>query len=294
MARTERHTAFDASHPGVALAYLVVALGLAMFSIQPVLVSLSFTGGLAACACSRGLVRTLLDLRWQLAMVAVIALLNPLFSASGSTELFKVGVRAVYLESVAYGACMGALFMATVLWCQAAAALLGADRVLELAGGVLPTVSLMVSMCMRLVPRFVRKGRRIAAVERAAGRDAGARSHLRTSTVLMAWSMEDSLAAADAMRARGWAGAPRRTRYARYRFTAADALALAGVLLAGLLAGVCAAAATSQYAFFPTMSSLVLWWGYVPFGLYMALPALLHAREALVWRCLEGGLHGVG
>ena len=291
-ARRERHMAFDTAHPAVVLAYLVAALCLAMFSLQPVLVCVSLAGGLACCACARGTAATFSSMRWQLAVVAVIALFNPLFSASGSTELFRVGQRAVYLESFAYGLCMGALFMSTVLWCQAAAHLLGYDRLRALSGNVLPTVGLMVSMCMRLVPRFVRKGERVAAVQAAAGRGGGVAGRLRMSTVLMGWSMEDSLETADAMRARGWGGAPRRTSYGRHRFTGADAVALAGIALLASLAGACAFAATTQYSFFPTMSRLVAWWGYVPFAALMFLPTALHLAGAASWRRAERGIHG--
>lgn len=96
--------------------------------------------------------------------------------------------------------------------------------------------------------------------------------------------MENSLETADAMRARGWGAAPCRTAYARYRFTAADAAALGGLVAAAVLMVLLAAAATSQFSFYPTMSGLVLWWGYVPYAAWMALPSVLHAREAVSFR----------
>ena len=51
------------------------------------------------------------------------------------------------------------------------------------------------------------------------------RNYLRLSTVLMGWGMEDSLETADAMRARGWGAAKKRTSYQRSRFRRQDALA---------------------------------------------------------------------
>lgn len=71
-------------------------------------------------------------------MILIIAVLNPLFSASGSTELFRIGMRAVYLESMVYGLCMGGLFVASVLWFEAAASMLGYDKVLALLGNAAP------------------------------------------------------------------------------------------------------------------------------------------------------------
>ena len=112
--------AFSMSHPAVPALYIVLTLGLTMFSMQPVLIALSLAGGLAYGFATRGAARTLGALRWQLPVILIVALLNPLFSASGSTELFRIGMRAVYLESMVYGLCMGGLFVASVLWFEAA------------------------------------------------------------------------------------------------------------------------------------------------------------------------------
>lgn len=87
-------------------------------------------------------------------MILIIAVLNPLFSASGSTEVFRIGMRAVYLESMVYGLCMGGLFVASVLWFKAAASMLEYDKVLTLLGNAAPVLALMISMCMRLIPQF--------------------------------------------------------------------------------------------------------------------------------------------
>ena len=88
--------AFTMSHPAVPALYIVLTLGLTMFSMQPVLITLSLVGGLAYGFATRGAARTLGALRWQLPVILIIAVLNPLFSASGSTELFRIGLRAVF------------------------------------------------------------------------------------------------------------------------------------------------------------------------------------------------------
>ena len=219
---SEPVAAFSMSHPAVPAFYMVLTLGLTMFSMQPVLIALSLAGGLAYGFATRGAARTLGALRWQLPVILIIALVNPLFSASGSTELFRIGMRAVYLESMVYGLCMGGLFVASVLWFEAAASMLSDDKVLALFGNAAPVVALMISMCMRLIPQFLRRGRTVLAVQDAIDVPGRApadpvRSRLRASSVLMGWGMEDSLERADAMRSRGWGAATRRTTYARYR-----------------------------------------------------------------------------
>lgn len=283
-----RHTAFDMHHPAVPATYLLITLCLTMFSMQPVLIGISLVAALVFGCLERGARDTLRSLRWQLPLIALIAIANPLFSASGSTELMRIGLRAVYLESVWYGCAMGALFVASMLWFCAAASLLPFDKVMALFGNAAPTLALMVSMCMRLIPKFIRQGRLVSAVQGAmepgtfgarAAADA-VRLRLRLSTVLMGWGMEDSLQTADAMRARGWGAAGRRSTYTRYRFTATDAAALVALALAGSFVAALAVAATAQFSFYPTTSRLVVWWGYLPYALWMFVPTALHLREA--------------
>ncbi len=358
-----RAAAFETNHPAVAAAYVLVTLVLTMFAVQPVLIALSVAGALAYGCLSRGVRSCARALRWQLPTILLIALVNPLFSASGSTALFCIGPRVVYAESMAYGCAMGALFVASVLWFEAAADMLPQSKVMALAGNAAPTIALMVSMCMRLIPKFVRRGRQIAQVQDVAARAAAecgagvggaafacgladeahtaepassasaggsadesrvaepglhsngtgvgeivagvsacacptedaaseqphrlakrlaapaVRARLRQTHVLMGWSLEDSLETADAMRARGWSAEVRRSTYTRYRFAAVDAFALIALLLAGALCLLLAWAATSQFAFYPTMSRLIAWWGYVPYACWMFLPALALAHN---------------
>ena len=276
--------AFSMSHPAVPALYMVLTLGLTMFSMQPVLIALSLAGGLAYGFATRGTVRTLGALRWQLPVILIIALVNPLFSASGSTELFRIGMRAVYLESLVYGLCMGGLFVASVLWFEAAESMLEYDKVLALLGNAAPVIALMISMCMRLIPQFLRRGRSVLAVQDAIDVPGRApadpvRSRLRASSVLMGWGMEDSLERADAMRSRGWGAVPRRTTYARYRLGRSDVVALVGLALFGAVAVAVAWIATTQYSFYPQLSAPAPWPGYVVYAAWMALPCVLRAID---------------
>ncbi len=272
--------AFETSHPAVPALYVLVTLGLTMASMQPVLIAISLVGGLAANACARGLRATLTGLRWQLPIIFIIAVFNPIFSASGSTELFRIGMRAVYLESLAYGFAMGGLFVASALWFMAASHMLTFDKVMTLFGNAAPVVALMISSTMRMIPRFLRRAQQVHSVQQVAGQTGGAadvvRSRLRLSSVLMGWGMEDSLETADAMRARGWGVAARRTSYTRYRFASADAAAILALSASAALCILIAVAATSQYTFYPVMSRLVPWWGYVAYVAWMLVPTVAH------------------
>ena len=282
-----RAHAFETSHPAVPAAYLGGTVLIAMFALQPVLIALSLAGALAASLAFRGVRATLRGLRWQLPAVGVICLVNPLFSASGSTELWHLGPMAIYLESLAFGACMGAMLVAVVLWLECASRVLTQDRVLELGARALPTVTLMTSMTAQLVPQLVRRGQAVrstyAACTAASGTRDARHAQVRMSDVLVAWAMEDSLERADAMRARGWGSTEARTTYRSVEFRGRDAAMLSCVVVFLLANAFLAYVACSQWRFYPTMPQLVVWWGYVPYAVQVLLPTALELMGRSRW-----------
>lgn len=285
------HAFFGTCHAAVPAAYFAGTIVLVMLAAQPVLVAISLTGGLALSLALRGAAATTRGLAWQLPLLALVCLANPLFSASGSTVLLALGPVTVRAESLAYGATMGALMVAAVLWFECAAAVLTQDRLLALAGRRARAVPLVTSMAAQLVPQMLGRARTMQAVGDActsAGARPGLRERLvRTSTMLLIWSLEDSLERADAMRARGWESGLPRTVYRPDRLRARDAAALAGIALLLALCALCAWAACSQWRFYPQMPRLVAWWGYAPWVVLVLLPELA-AVPGLV-RDLMGG-----
>lgn len=283
----ERHLAFETMHPavpGVCMAGILV-LGMAVF--HPVYLALSLAGALlSGCAVfgARSMGRKLL---WLLPMLVLVCVANPLFSASGSTELARIGTVAIYVESLAYGACMGAMLVGSVLWIEIAARLVAPDRVMATAGRALPTVSLMISLAAGLVPQLLAKARGTSTAIEActcAGTRAGARSTLaQRSTMLVSWAMEDSLERADAMRARGWGADVARTSYRRYEMGERDMVTIAALTLLVAASAVLGYVAVSQWRFYPTMPQLVMWWGYLPYAALVLMPGVATLAERTSW-----------
>lgn len=261
-------TAFDSLHPLIALAYFAAVLVLAMAAPHPTLLAVSLAGSVLCGVWLRGANAVAKSFAWQLPLLCIIVAINPLFSSTGTTELFRIGTQAVYAEGYANAATMAVLLVCVMQWFSNADAVLGSDKIMGTLGGVLPTIGLMVSMIMRLVPRFVQRGRSINAALGActaarpqkesanAGKPAlhaRASDQLRISTTLMGWSMEDSLESADSMRCRGWGAVRKRTTFRRTRFRLRDAAALG--VLAALIAGASAASCLLMdgFGFFPAL-----------------------------------------
>lgn len=273
----KRTIAFDACHATVPAALFAGAVALAMLAVHPVCVAVSLAGALLFSLLARGGAATARGLAWQLPLLALVCLLNPLFSASGSTLLFKFGPRSVYLESLAYGATMGGLMVAVVLWFEGAAAVLTQDRLLALAPRRARTLPLVAGMVAQLVPQLLRRSRGVCAslaACTAAGPRPGARDALtRASSLLLSWSLEESLERADSMRARGWESGRPRTAYRPERLRPRDVAALAGIAALLIVTATCAWAVCAQWRFYPRMSGLGPWWACVPCALLALLPA---------------------
>lgn len=277
-------------HSGVQAAFYLAVCVLTMSAFHPVLVAISFFAGVACSMLQRGVRNTLSSFAWQLPLVLLICVANPLFSASGSTELLRVGVVVVYSESLAYGACMGLLFVSTLLWLGCAFRVLTFDKIMALTGNAAPTVTLMLSMTGRLVPELVRRGKLVSDVQEActaAHAEAGRKNRLkrtRLMSVLVGWSLEDSLETADTMRARGWSRYRKRSVYRRRAFRRRDAMALFFVVALAVLDVVVAVQMVSSFSFYPTMAPLVFDLRYVLYALLFALPSLVTLWRAWEWK----------
>lgn len=281
---------FDTYHPLVPFAFFACALVCTMACMHPVYVGLSLAGALTCSMVCRGARATLLSLRWVVPLCLIVAAANPFFVASGSTELLRIGQRAVYAEALAYGLCSGGMFAAVFLWFASYSACLDSERSLALFGNALPVVTLMVSQVLRLVPQFVSRGRAVIAVQQAASAAVArtkrerAAARIRVVNVLMGWGMEDALERSGAMRSRGYQCGAKRTVYQRFRIGIPDISALACLAVLAAATAACAFSELTGFSFYPTLSALGPWPRFVPYALLMLFPVALFAIDWWRWR----------
>lgn len=273
-------------HPVVPAVYALFAFVLTMTAFQPIFIAIALLGAvclLCALGSAGQLARMML---WTLPLALFIIAINPLFAANGTTVALQVGERAIYLEGIVYGLCMAGMLFAVIVEFVCAGQIMTSDRVMALTGRAAPVVSLMLSQVNRMVSRFMRQGRQIAGVQAActAAGVAGMRKvsiYGRVISVLVGWSLEDSLETADAMRARGWRRTMRRSSYRRHRFSRSDVLALCVVVILGVTSAWVDVVGMEGFSFYPVMTPLVLWWGYVPYTLFFFLPSIILLGERL-------------
>lgn len=297
-------TYLDTLHPSFSLVYFVAVLIFTMSATHPALLAISLTTSIVFGIWLRGGLSVLKSFAWQLPLLIIIVVVNPLFSSTGTVELFRIGTQAIYFESVANAVYMGCMLIAVMQWFSNANCVIGSEELMGTVGKKLPIISLMITMVGRLIPRFIQRGNAIeaslsactAAYPQAAEQIKTAantpqqkqpkqknriQNSLRTITTLMSWSMEDSLESADSMKARGWGACPQRTAYERYRFSISDAILLTVLVILIALNSVITIGLCSQFGFFPSIHGTILSPALFPYTLLFLLPLLLESFSLL-------------
>lgn len=280
---------FASFHPAVALAAGTALLLFAMFALQPVYVCLSLVSAFVLSGILRGWTRTLAKLRWQLGLVLLMACVNALFAGYGATTLCVLGPFTIKLESLVYGAMMGAALLSVMLWCENLSSMVSEDEIMQMMGTKAPATATTLAIAAQLVPQSMRRYHAVKDVHLAttAARQpssAKERTDILAGGILLSWMLEDSIGRADAMRARGWARGQKRSAFQTHEFHARDAVALIGLAALGLASAVPAGMAVGQWHFYPTMPTLVFWWGYVPYMMLAVLPIGSLVHERMLWR----------
>lgn len=282
--------AFQTFHPAVPAVLFAGIIALTMFGLEPHLVGASLVSATLFALATQGVATALDKLRWQLPLLFLICIINPLYSANGTTLLFKLGRFYIYAESLAYGLVMGALLIAVLMWIEGMAYVVGHDELLALGRGALPTISLMASMTMRLVPQLVRRASSVRtaldATTASGANGDGKAARVRVMDALMSWALEDSLERGDAMRARGWGASARRSSYDAHPFRLRDLVALTVIVCLIVLAAACVRAIMGGWNFYPSMTGTSEIAALVPAVLLYVLPLAVLAVERIRWELL--------
>ena len=290
-----KRDAFSCCHPAVNFLFFVGAF--CMMIAHPAYVA----AGMAAAISYRLLLGARTGGKLVLTLLpvaALIALINPLINTGGKTILFAVFGRPYTREALCYGAALAGMLLSMLLWFSSYNLVMTGDKFTSLFGNLIPTLSLLLVMVLRLVPLLFRKGKQISGARCAIGKGAGEddplarrlREGLSMLGCLTTWALEGSVTTADSMRSRGY-GTARRTGFAVYTMTGADwiCMGILGALLAVVGVSVACGAATAQYTpdwYIAPIAPL----SFGAYCLYLLTPTFLQLKETVTWHFLRSGI----
>lgn len=285
-----RSDAFSKRHPAVNFAFFLGAICSAVIIQHPAYLAVGIVSG----SCYYLLLHRRKGLRNILSMLPlflVLTLINPLFNRYGERVLFWYFGRPYTWEALLYGMAISGIFLEMLLWFGCYNAVLTSDKFTALFGNLIPSLSLLLVMVLRLIPNFLRKAAQIAGARKSIGKGAAEGDSTREKLedgmsilgALTSWALEGSVVTADSMRSRGY-GTAKRTSFMIYRMTGLDFGLLAAM---AALFGIAVFIGDKSAAFTPILSIAPIGgWnllGLLAYGMFLLLPTALHIKEAIQW-----------
>ncbi len=290
----KRESRFGVCHPALTFAFFMASIALTVVVQHPAYVAISVLGGASLLLTLRGR-RALGTIAWMVPLFVVLSAINPLFSTGGRHILFYLFGRPYTWESLCYGMVIAGMLVATLLWFSCYSDVMTSDKFTCLFGSVIPSLSLLLVMILRLIPSYQRKAKQIAASRRCIGHSFGGSLKSKAAegtamlSALTSWALEGAIITADSMRCRGY-GTAKRTNYQFYRWRSADitVAAVMALLLSGSVAGIVLGWTQAKFIPVPAIAPLnsTSLWGLLAYTVFLLLPTFLNVLEEIKWTYL--------
>jgi len=289
---------FLSYHPAVNFLYFLAVIIMSMMFNHPLCLSISLFGAIFYAAYFADRRSIVIGFFVSVPVIIVTAILNPLFNHAGMTILayFPSG-NPLTLESILFGVASGVMLVCVIMWFISFNRVMTSDKLIYLFGRIIPTLSLVLSMTLRFVPRLVSKFREVAAAQKCLGRGithgnlvSRIRNFASLISIIISWSLESAIDTADSMRSRGY-GLPSRSAFSIFNIERRDIFAIFFIIacLLYIMIGVCFK--VFYYSYFPFIQSgpldlynISVFVAY--FGLVL-MPAILNVREGLKWGSIK-------
>lgn len=285
--------AFSKRHPLVNFLFFLGAIGFGVVIQHPAYLAAGFALGIAYYLLLHGR-KGLKMLAAMLPLFLVLTVINPLFNTYGATVLGYVFGRPYTLEALYYGAAIAAVFVVMLIWFGCYNVVLTSDKFTSLFGNLIPSLSLLLVMVLRMIPNLMRKAQQFAGARKSIGKGSAENASNKEKladgmTILSAltdWALEGGVVTGDSMRSRGY-GCAKRTSFMLYRMTGIDSsllviqcLLILTVIVTGLTGGT-TATYTPDFCIAPVSGIHTL--GYAAYCAYLSIPTVLHIKEAIQW-----------
>lgn len=285
--------AFGSLHPVVNFIFFIGALAFGMLIIHPVF-------SVSSIILSIVFYLTLKRRGWKLIaeMIPIflaLSLLNPVFNTAGDTVLFTyLNGRPYTMEALIYGICLGAMFVSIIMWFASYNIIMTSDKFLFCFGKLSPSVSMILTMVLRLVPQYRKKVEQISGARRCIGKGGAngtykekAANGLQIVSVLTSWSLESGIMTADSMRSRGY-GCGKQTCFSIYPWRKKEKMIFITMLLLAAIIVFCIIMGGMKVQYIPTLEltfngNVYSEIGLVSYILFLAIPSILNIMEKIIW-----------
>ena len=290
--------AFSKLHPTVNFIFFALVLVLSMFVMNPVCLAMSLVCAFVNAVYLNGIKTVKLCLKFILPMVLLVIIINPVFNHQGVTILtYFPWENPLTLESIVYGTASAALLSSVVLWFSVFNSVITSDKLVYLFGRIIPSLSLVLSIALRFVPKFSAQFKNVRNAQRCIGRDVSdgslinrIKNGIRIISIMLSWSMENAIETADSMKSRGF-GLKGRTAYSIYKFDRRDLIVLIILALLGISVSISAITGVIDFNYYPSikgnLADVLSHATFFLYGILMLIPTILNAGEGIKWKRLR-------
>ena len=292
---------FSQMHPIVNILFFAFVIGLSMFMMNPFCLAISFFCALINAVYLNGKKAVRLSLLYLLPTIILIAIINPVFNHDGVTILtYFPWNNPLTLESIIYGIATAVLLSSVVLWFSCFNKVMTSDKFIYLFGRIIPSLSLVLSMALRFVPKFISQFNIVRNTQKCIGRDISDGSLLqrlkkavKIVSIMITWALENAIETADSMKSRGH-GLKGRTAFSIYRLGKRDVITLITIILLGTVIVVMSVLKIAKFRYFPSLKGDIFNTGsiiyYILYSALMLLPLIINVKEGARWKRLRSAI----
>lgn len=293
----DHESRFAACHPAATFTFFMVAIAGSVLFQHPAYLLVSILSAFAHLLSERGR-KGVPMVVGMIPLFFLLSALNPLFNTYGAHVLFQVFGRNYTLEALLYGMAISGMLVSALVWFSCYSAVMTSDKFTCLFGNLIPAISLILVMVLRLIPSYQRKARQIAGARRCMGKSAGSTDNWKEKaedgmtilSSLTSWALEGAVITADSMRARGY-GVSRRSSFQIYVWRLADVLLLLAISCLLLVTALGAARGWTKATFTPALEIApifgVNFLGIAAYGTLLLIPSIMNTLEALKWKFFQ-------
>lgn len=301
-------TSFSRLHPLATIVLFGCEVVLAAFSFQPLCALIAFVGAELCIVQLFDIKHAVKQLIWYAPIIVLMTVINPFFSASGSTVLYSFGHIQLYAESFVYGATSGLVLVSTLSWLECLFVVVSPLELLQHSSVRFPGLQLVLSLSVQLMPQLLSDltvAQQIQSANTAAqtcdsatqmprqsrfpgqhrflsARKAIVQTASTINAVCMS-ALEKSISTFQSIVSRGWGMTVRRSRWNTQVLDAYDTLALLSFALLGVVAATSLYMLVQAWQFYPTMPAFQLSFWYMGLVLFAALPVVFVRLDTVLW-----------
>ena len=288
---------FGTYHPLINFIFFAGAIGFGMFINHPFFIAMSYLCSvcfyfLLTKNKSRKFIFTSIILSMS------ISFFNAVMNPMGDTVLFVwINNRNFTLESLIYGAVIGFNCASIILWFCCYNIIMTNDKFMYLFSKFAPSITLVLSMTLRIVPKLENKTKAIINARNCIGKTIDNKSNkekvkngIEVLSILTSCALEDAVITADSMRSRGYVSKGR-TNYMVYNKTLRDKILKTIFILLILLIIPCAikGGMNVQYIpkiIFPKIDIFTII-ALIAYFIFLFIPIAIEISEDIIWHILK-------